>query len=65
MVEEALVPFDAALNACTANPAALLGLDDHLGRLRAGYDADIGVLEDDYSVAETYCKGAAQLGWSR
>ena len=65
LVEEALVPFDAALNACTANPAALLGLDDRLGRLRAGYDADIVVLEDDYSVAETYCKGTAQLGWSR
>lgn len=61
LVERAQVPFDAALNSCTINPAALLGLDDHLGKLVAGYDADITVLNDDYTVAETYCKGKAQF----
>lgn len=61
LVERALVPFDAALNSCTCNPAALLGAEDHLGKIVAGYDADIVVLDDDYSVLETYCKGTAQI----
>lgn len=57
LVERAGVPFTAAINACTANPAALLGESDRLGSLSAGHDADIVVLEDDYSVSATYCKG--------
>lgn len=61
LVEEAKVPFDAALNSCTINPARLLRIDDRKGKLCAGYDADIVVLNDDYSVNQTYCKGVAQL----
>ena len=61
LVEEAMVPFNYALNACTINPARCLGLDDHKGAIGVGYDADIVVLEKDYSVVQTYCKGAAQL----
>lgn len=61
LVEEAQVPFDAALNSCTINPARMLKIDDHKGKLCAGYDADIVVLADDYSVIQTYCKGVAQL----
>ena len=61
LVERAGVPFDAALNAATINPATLLNMHDHIGKLCTGYDADIVVLNDDYSVEETYCKGIAQL----
>lgn len=57
LVERALVPFDKAVNSCTINPAGLLGEDDHIGRIEAGYDADLTVLNDDYSVAAVYCKG--------
>lgn len=57
LVEEALVPFDAALNACTTNPARFLRIDHRKGKLEAGYDADITVLGDDYSVIRTYCLG--------
>lgn len=57
LVERALVPFDAALNACTINPARLVHADDRKGRIRAGFDADITVLNDDYTVKATYCKG--------
>lgn len=57
LVEKALVPFDAALNSCTLNPARLLKVDDRKGKLVAGYDADMVVLNDDYSVEMTYCKG--------
>lgn len=61
VVEKAMVPFDQALNSCTINPARMLKMDDHIGRIAAGYDADIVILEDDYSVRQTYVKGIAQL----
>lgn len=57
LVEDALVPFDAALNSCTINPARALRVDDRKGRLAAGYDADIVVLEDNYDVHQTWCRG--------
>lgn len=57
LVEEAMIPFDAALNACTINPARLLGEDRRKGKLAAGYDADIVILADDYEVIQTYCRG--------
>lgn len=61
LIEDAMVPVDAAINSCTINPARCLGVDDRKGKLVAGYDADIVVLEDDYQVAQTYCKGTAML----
>ena len=61
LVEQAQVPFDAALNSCTANPARCLRVDDRKGYLRAGYDADVVVLRDDYEVEQTYCRGKAML----
>ena len=61
VVEKALVPFEKAVNACTINPARMLGIDDHIGKICAGYDADLAVLDDDYSVVQTYVKGKAQL----
>ena len=61
LVEDAMVPFDAALNSCTLNPARCLGVSGRKGRLAAGCDADIVVLEDNYDVCQTYCRGAAQL----
>ena len=61
LVEEAMVPFNYALNACTINPARCLHLDDRKGSLQAGKDADIVVLEDNYDVLQTYCKGQPKL----
>ena len=61
LVEEAMVPFNYAINACTINPARCLGIDDRKGKIGAGYDADIVVLDTNYEVIQTYCKGQAQL----
>lgn len=61
LVEEAMVPFNYAINSCTINPARCLGIDDKKGSIGVGKDADIVVLNADYSVAQTYVKGAAQL----
>ncbi len=56
-----MVPFDAALNSCTINPARCLGVDDRKGRIAAGLDADLVRLADDYGVLQTWCRGAKML----
>ena len=61
LVEDAMVPFNYALNACTINPARCLHLDDRKGSIQVGKDADLVVLEDNYDVLQTYCKGQAKL----
>lgn len=57
LVEEVGVPFDAAINSCTLNPARLLKLDHRKGQLQAGMDADIVILDNDYQVIQTYARG--------
>ena len=61
LVEDAMVPFDTALNSCTINPARCLGVDDRKGRIAAGLDADLVRLADDYGVLQTWCRGAKML----
>ena len=60
LVEEAMVPFNYAINSCTINPARCIGVDDRKGSIIVGKDADIVVLNDDYSVEQTYCRGVAR-----
>ena len=61
LIEDALVPVNYAINACTLNPANLLGIADRKGSIRVGRDADIVVLDTDYSVIQTYCMGEPKL----
>ena len=61
LVEQAMVPFDAALTSCTINPARCLGADNRKGKIVTGYDADLVILEDNYDVTQTYCKGTPML----
>lgn len=61
LIEEALVPVETAVNACTKNPAACLRIDDRKGSIKAGLDADLVVLDRDYKVIQTYCRGEAML----
>ena len=61
LVEEAMVPFNYAINACTINPARCLGIDNRKGSIVVGKDADLVVLDTEYSVIQTYCKGDAKL----
>lgn len=62
LIEEALVPVDTAINACTKNPAACLRVDDRKGSIKVGMDADLTVLDRDYKVLQTYCMGRAMIG---
>lgn len=61
LVEEAMVPFNYAINSCTINPARCIGADDRKGLIGVGMDADLVVLEHDYQVRQTYRMGQAQL----
>ena len=61
LIEKAMVPFNYAINSCTINPARCLGIDDRKGRIGVGYDCDLVVLNDDYSIYQTYCLGKEML----
>lgn len=60
LIEDALVPVNYAINACTSNPARCLHVDDRKGTIGVGYGADLVVLDRDYEVVQTYCKGVGQ-----
>jgi len=49
--------FETAVKTVTANPARLLGIDSIKGSLDVGKDADIVLLDDDYSVWATLVRG--------
>ena len=61
LIEEALVPVNTAINSCTINPARCLKVDDHKGAIGVGYDGDLVVLDRDYEVIQTYCKGEEMI----
>jgi len=50
--------FETAIDTVTIIPAKLLGIDDRKGSLETGKDADIVLLDDDYSVYATFVEGA-------
>lgn len=60
LIEDSLVPVNYAINACTSNPARCLHVDDRKGTIGVGYDADLVILDKDYEVVQTYCKGVGQ-----
>ncbi|MGN6312412.1 MAG: N-acetylglucosamine-6-phosphate deacetylase [Rhodanobacteraceae bacterium] len=51
------VPLEEALRMASNYPAAFLGLDHELGRIAAGYRADLAVLDADLRVRETWIGG--------
>ena len=61
LIEDALVPVNTAINACTINPATCIGIHNHKGAIGVGYDADLVVLADNYDVVQTYCNGKVML----
>lgn len=51
------IPVQDAVRAVSTNPARLLGLDDRIGSITAGKDADLVVLDADWAVAGVLRKG--------
>lgn len=61
LIEDAMVPIETAINACTKNPAECLRIADRKGAIKVGLDADLVVLDPDYQVIQTYCLGKSML----
>lgn len=57
MVTLSGVPLAEAVEMASHTPAAILGYGERKGRLAAGYDADMIVLDDDFEVAMTFVAG--------
>ncbi|SDC91896.1 N-acetylglucosamine-6-phosphate deacetylase [Streptomyces prasinopilosus] len=52
------LPVEHAVAALSANPARLLGLDDRIGSLEPGKDADLVVLDADFTLKGVMRRGA-------
>ena len=53
LIEDAMVPVDAAINSCTLNPARCLGADRTKGRIAPGCHGLLSVLPSDFNVMQT------------
>jgi N-acetylglucosamine-6-phosphate deacetylase len=56
-VQHVGLPLDEAARMASTYPAAFLGLDKQMGRISAGYRADLVALNEDFSVFETWIGG--------
>jgi N-acetylglucosamine-6-phosphate deacetylase len=57
MMKQGRVPLDVAATMASATPAAFLGLGDRIGAIAAGMRADLVLLDDDFTVRETWIQG--------
>lgn len=57
LIEKVLVPVEYAINMVTINPARYLHIDNRKGKICAGYDADLVVLDRNYDVVAVYNNG--------
>lgn len=51
------LPLEEAARMASTYPAEFLGMGDTLGRIAAGYQADLIVLDDDYRVVQSWIAG--------
>lgn len=61
LIEKARLDEATAINAATCNPLRMLGLDKSKGYIEKGYNADLTILADDYSVCQTFVLGEKML----
>jgi N-acetylglucosamine-6-phosphate deacetylase len=53
------VSIAEASHMASRNPAQFLGLGDELGRIAPGYRADLVLMDDDFTVRETWIGGVS------
>jgi N-acetylglucosamine-6-phosphate deacetylase len=58
MVELAGFPLDEAVEMATSTPARIVGVDDRKGSLTPGMDADITVINGNFSIVLTMVEGS-------
>ncbi len=56
--EDVGLPLDECLRMAALYPAEFLGVDDHLGRIRTGYRADLVHFDRHFTVLDTWVAGA-------
>ena len=61
MILEEKIPMEVALKFVSSNVAARMGLETQKGHLKAGYDADIIVMNPDLSITDVLCKGREMM----
>lgn len=57
MTRMAEVPVQDAVRMMTATPARIMGLDNRIGELKAGMDADINIFDASINICSTFIKG--------
>lgn len=57
MLRMSHISLPDAVGMLTLNPARAIHADDHKGRLRAGYDADLLIFDTDLTLQATLCRG--------
>lgn len=57
------IPERTAMKACTINPARSAGLDDRIGSLQTGKDADLILFDGDWNIKNVMLKGAFTQEW--
>ena len=57
MLREGGVSLPEAIRMMTANPARIMGIDAHKGHLRAGYDADLVLFDENIQIQKTLING--------
>lgn len=62
LVSQAGLPFDEAVRMATLYPARAIGVDQQLGSIKAGYVANLIVLDQDYKVLATLVNGELTHG---
>ena len=51
------IDISEAVKMASANPAKVIGIDNHKGKIEIGYDADITVLNDELEIVQTWVAG--------
>ncbi len=57
LVKEQKMPLESVLPFFTFNPAAAIGLGEFKGKIKANYDADILILNQELEIENVICKG--------
>ncbi len=56
-IEHVHIPLAEAICMATITPAHSIGLDDHIGQIKPGMQANLAILDQDYSVTATISDG--------